>query len=158
MADRSQWPAPARTMAGAVEEAVTAASDGARPAFDEALAVLVRVDRAQLATLLGTATRELLERAHPDGLDAEGAEIVLAAATKAARPWFPEVDDDLLLRALTGALGIGEIDDARVDPDAVLAHGLVLLAELARVTGVRPRAAVDAAMAELIRAQTVELP
>jgi hypothetical protein len=156
------WTGPARAMALAVDAAVSAARAGDAAAFAAAAADLSRVEPEQLAVLLGTVTRDLLERSHPDGLDSDDVEHVLRSALKLAAGWYAELDGDALILALTGALGV--IPDP--DPDepprpggaAVVAHGLILIAEQLRVLG-RPLAPVlDAALRELMRAQTVELP
>jgi len=157
--DYAAWPRPARDLAQWVDAAVRAAHAADGDAFAAALVELRRADREQLATLLGAITQDLLERGHPDGLDAEGAEEVLDSCLRAARPWYPALDDDLLLRALTGALGIGDPDDApAVDPLDVVTHGLLLVADLMTTTRSAAGALIDSALRELMRAQTVELP
>jgi hypothetical protein len=146
-------------MAQAVDAAVSAAQVGDADAFDEALTALRRVDSEQLLVLLGTVTRELLERAHPDGLDADDAEQMLTSCVRAAGSWYPEVAADLVIRALSGALGIHAEDDAPVVAStAVLAHGLLLIGDQLTVAGQRLAPLLDNALRELHRAQTVELP
>ena len=90
------WPGPVRIMARAVDQAVTAARAGDADAFAAARAELERLDRGQLAALLGDVTRDLVERAHPDGLDSDDAEQILDSARRAASPWYPDLDEDAL--------------------------------------------------------------
>jgi hypothetical protein len=156
------WTGPARAMALAVDAAVSAARAGDAAAFAAAAADLSRVEPEQLAVLLGTVTRDLLERSHPDGLDSDDVEHVLRSALKLAAGWYAELDGDALILALTGTLGVISDPDPGEPPRpggaAVVAHGLILIADQLRVLG-RPLAPVlDAALRELMRAQTVELP
>src|SRR5690348_4217137 len=98
-ADYRPWSGPARAMALAVDAAVSAAQSGDAAAFTDATASLGRVDREQLAVLLGAITRDLLERSHPNGLDSEDAEQVLQSCIRSAAPWYEAVDSDALVGA-----------------------------------------------------------
>jgi hypothetical protein len=159
MASYGSWTGPARAMALAVDAAVTAAQSADGDGFADALGELRRVDHEQLVVLLGAVTRDLLERAHPDGLDADDAEQALTSCVRAAAPWYPEADPELVIRALSGALGIHDEDDAAgVAPLAVLAHGLLLIADQLTAGHERLAPLLDGALRELYRAQTVELP
>lgn len=152
------WPAPARTMARAVDAAVAAAGAGEADAFTEASGQLVRLDRGQLIVLLGAVVRDLLEQAHPDGLDSDDAEQVLDSCLRSAG-WYPDLDRGSLIRALTGALGVSEAEEAPVnDEPAVLKHGLLLIADQLETQRRTLAPLLDAALRELMRAQTVELP
>jgi hypothetical protein len=153
------WPEPARTMARAIDAAVSTARAGDADGFGTALAELTRVDRHQLAVLLGAVTRELLERAHPDGLDADDAEQLLDRCARSAGPWYDAVDGESMLRALTGALDITDPDDApELAGPAVVTMGLLLIAELLTALDTELADVLDGALQELRRAQTVELP
>jgi hypothetical protein len=155
----SSWAGPVRIMALAIDAAVSAAQASDAAAFAEAIDDLRGVDREQLAVLLGAVTRDLLERSHPDGLDADDAEEVLQSCIRSAVGWYEPLDSAVLIRALTGALGISDPDEATdVDGSAVVTHGLLLIADqLAMLTQELP-AVLDAALRELMRAQTLELP
>jgi hypothetical protein len=158
-ADYRSWSEPARTMARAVDAAVAAAHAGDAAGFTEAITDLNRVDREQLAVLLGAVTRDLLERTHPDGLDSEDAELVLQSGIRSAAAWYEPLDSDSLIRALTGALGIVDPDEAvPVDGPAVVAHGLLLIADQLTALTEELTPVLDAALRELMRAQTVEMP
>ena len=153
------WPRTARDMAVAIDVAVSAARDGAADDFTDATAALGRVDREQLATVLGTVTHDLLERSYPDGLDSDGAEEVMQSCFTSASGWYESFDTDSLVGALTGALGIGDPGDApALDGGAVLAHGVLLIADRLTMLDLTLAPVLDAALRELMRAQTVEMP
>lgn len=170
-----QWPPPARGMARAIDSAVTGARHADADAFGAAVRELSRADREQVATLLGEVSRKLIERAHPDGLDADDAEQLLRSCVRMAAPWYPGLDTDALIRALTGALGIGDSGavgageragdeapescvEAPPDPVAVLAHGMLLVTDLLDAQGLQAGPIVDDALREMRRAQAMELP
>ena len=152
------WPGPAREMALAVDAAVSAARSADAPAFTDAMAGLGLVDREQLAVLLGSVTRDLLERSHPDGLGAADAERVLGSCARASASWYEMLDSDVLVVALTGALGISDPDEPPPDGAAVVAHGLLLITDQLRLLGQELPPVLEGALAELMRAQTMELP
>ena len=164
--DYRSWDRRARTLAVAVETAVDAADTADADAFDDALPALHKLDREQLLVLLGTATSDLLERAAPDGLDAEEAERVLRGTLRDAAPWYRPIDSNALLRAFTASVGVADPDEdddtdgdvVRVTPDAVLAHGLLLVGHLRRTTAASLPEVLEHALGELRRAQTMELP
>jgi hypothetical protein len=153
------WPTAARDMALAIDAAVSAARDGNSEAFGDATAALALVDREQLLSVLGTITHDLLERSYPDGLDSDGAEEILQSCFASATGWYEPLDTDSLVGALTGALGISDPDDApALDRTAVVAHGLLLIADRLTALDLAPAPVIDSALGELMRAQTVELP
>jgi hypothetical protein len=146
-------------MAMAVEAAVSAAQSSDAAAFADAIADLSRVDREQLAVLLGSIGRDLLERTHPDGLDSDDAEHVLQRCTRSAAGWYEPLDRDSLVRALTGALGISDPDESpQPDGTAVMTHGLLLIADQLKISNQGLPSLLDSALHELMRAQTIELP
>jgi len=157
--DYRAWPGSARAMAETVDAAVTAAQAGDPVAFGEAMTGLAALDREQLAVLLGTVTRQLLERSHPDGLDSGDAQHVLSSAARRAVAWYEPLDGAALLEALIGALGVTDPDGAPPpDPDAVLAHGILLISDQLHVLGQQLPPVLNYALGELQRAQTMELP
>jgi hypothetical protein len=103
--------------------------------------------------------RELLERSHPDGLDSDDAEQLLQSCIRSAAAWYKPLDSDSLIRALTGALGISEPEESpQLDGAAVVSHGLLLIADQLTTHTQELATVLDSALAELMRAQTVELP
>ena len=139
--------------------AVEAAAVGDLQAYDQAQARLSGVDPARLSVVTGTLVRGLLEELHPGGLTGDDVgEVLRGAALRAL--WLPDLDPAVLLVVVTGALGLLDAEDQPVQlaPAAVQRHAPVLVASLlaSLVAPVGPRLA--AALAELRRAETVELP
>jgi len=147
------WPSPVRAMAVAIDAAVGAAGAGDGPAFEDALAQLAGVEPTPLAVVLGEIARSELERAYPDGLDADDAEQLIEAA-RVRFAWYPGFSPDALVDALTGTLGVS-LPEASAHP-ATVANGLLLVAEL--LGGRRLAPVLETALRELQRQQTVELP
>jgi hypothetical protein len=146
-------------MALAIDAAVSGARAGDAVAFADASVELRHLDRGPVAVLLAALTRDVLERAHPDGLDSDDAEQALQSCIRSAVTWYSPLDSDALVRALTGALGVSEPDEEQaVDELAVLDHGLLLIADQLTSLGQALPPILDAALGELMRAQTVELP
>jgi hypothetical protein len=157
-ADYRAWPERARAMARHVHAAVLAAQAGDAVAFADQLAAFERVDREQLAIFLGAVTRDLLERSHPDGLDSDDAEQLLASCLRSAR-WFEQLDRDTLTWALTGALGISDLSEfPGLNGQATFAHGLLLIADQLAALAQEPSSVLELALRELMRAQTIERP
>jgi hypothetical protein len=147
-------PGPVRTLVAAVRDGVAAAGQTDAATFDEAVGWLAGLDPALVAEVLGGAVRSLLEEKLPDGLDGEDLRTVLADCTRSAA--WAGVDPGVLVVVLTGALGLSAEDQPTVPPAAVARHALLLVAHL--TGGTPPAAHLDAALAELARAQTVEMP
>ena len=147
-------PAPVRALAAAVQDGVAAADRAEAAAFDEAAGRLAALDPALVAEVLGGVVRSVVEGSHPDGLDGEDLRAVLADCTRAAG--WADVAPGVLVVVLTGALGLSAEDQPAAAPAAVARHALLLVAHLTGSTP--PTAALDAAVAELARAQTVEMP
>ncbi|HEY0486048.1 MAG TPA: hypothetical protein VGD72_07355 [Mycobacteriales bacterium] len=150
-----ELPAAARILADAVTDAVTAAGAGDAAAFAEATARLAASDSERVRLVLGGAVGAVLEDVYPDGPDPRDA---LGQCVRWAAPWYPELDPGALVVVLTGALGAQPGDTPAVTPSAVHAHGVLLLAHLLAGPP-RPLAPyLGAALAELARAETVEMP
>lgn len=150
-------PRTVRVVSGSVPAATAAANAGDAEGFAEAVGRLSTVDPARVAVVLGWAVRMLLEELHPDGMDGEDLRGVLTACTTAAGTWESGVDPEVLLVVLTGALGMSDPDEQPALPPEAVARNAVLL--LAHLLGPRPPARyLDAAFAELQRAETIEMP
>lgn len=145
-------PAPARPVAAAATDAVTAAQTHDASGFDTAVAALGALDPAPTGLILGTAVRLLLEQGHPDGLDGDAVREVLERCVRAAARWQPEVDPHVVLLLLAGALGVQEEDDAPPPkPEVAARHAALLLADLLGPRPVPP--VLTAALAEIERTQ-----
>lgn len=157
-------PPAARAVAEACTRAVDAATAQDAQAYAEAVARLVTLDRERVNEVLGSVVRRLLEELHPDGLDADDAQQALERAVRGVVGWFPQVDVTALVVVLGGSLGLhpdstdGGGEAPPVTPLDVARHAPLLVADLlaARRRPLRPY--LDAAFAEIARAETVELP
>lgn len=150
-------PRVVRVIAESVTAAVAAARVGDSEGFAEAVQRLSTVDPSRVAVVLGWAIRSLLEELHPDGMDGEDLRAVLTDCATAAGAWESEVDPSVLLVVLTGALGLSDPDEQPALPPAAVALNATLL--LTHLLGERPPARyLDAAFAELQRAETIEMP
>ncbi|MFI7588571.1 hypothetical protein ACIB24_15990 [Spongisporangium articulatum] len=151
-------PAPVRRVQEAVDAAARAVAAQDRAALDEASDLLARTDPELQRVLLAGAVRVALERAHPAGLDSEVARDLLERCVRSGLAWLPDVEVPALVLAVTGALGMQDPDEEPELPAAQIAvHAVLLLAEL----GAGPEQAardLDVAVAELTRAETVEMP
>jgi hypothetical protein len=145
-------PAPARPIAAATASAAEAARAKDHAGLVSAVAGLTAQDQVQTGLILGTATRVLLEARHPDGLDADDIRAALSASVKAALPWCPEVDPQVILYLLASALGVWEDDGAPPpQPDALALHAALLIDHLAVTETVDD--VLTAALDEIQRAQ-----
>jgi hypothetical protein len=151
-------PGPVRSVLDAVTVTADAVAARSAPSFAAASILLGEQDPELLRLLLGHAVRQAVEERHPDGLDAEDARAVLEECVRRSLAWLPDVEVPALVAVLTGALGLQDpAEDPVVPTPVIAAHALLLLDALPV-----PRPALsrylDAAVAELARAQTVELP
>jgi hypothetical protein len=142
-----------------ISESVTAAVGAARAAsgegFAEAVGRLSTVDPQRVAVVLGWVVRSLLEELHPDGMDGEDLRAVLTGC--AAVAGASDVDPSVLLVVLTGALGMSDPDEQPAVPPEEVARNATLL--ITYLLGPRPLGGyLDAAFAELERAETIEMP
>jgi len=150
-------PRGVRMIAESVTAAVGAAKAGDGDGFAEAVGWLSTVDPQRVAVVLGWVIRSLLEELHPDGMDGEDLRAVLTDCAGAAGAWESEVDPSVLLVVLTGALGLSDPDEQPALPPAAVARNATLL--LTHLLGERPPARyLDAAFAELQRAETIDMP
>jgi hypothetical protein len=141
-------------LVSATTAAVAAAAAGSAAAFEPAVADLSTVDPPASAVVLGWVVRALLEDRFPSDPDAADLRGVLTGCVSSCATWDSGVDPAVLLTVLTGALGVAEATP--LDPAAVVRNAALLIAHL---LGPRPLAPwLDAAVAELRRAETIELP
>ena len=131
-------------------------------AFGAASTDLIALDRdgaGRVGLTQAAVLAALLEHRHPDGLTGDDARLVLERATRAGIVWWPALDANILLSVLAGALGV-------LDPDAepypattlqLAQHAAILIADLLGPAE-DPAPLVRSALAEIQRAQTIELP
>lgn len=150
-------PAPARALRTALRDLVLAAGSEDVDALAEAGARLDRVDPEHVRLVLGHVVRELVERTHPDGVDADDLSTLLQDVLRGSA-WYPDVAPSALVAVLAGAFGVHPDDDAPAPHGAceVATAAAVLAAHLLPGRDVAPL--LDAALAEVARAETVEMP
>jgi hypothetical protein len=131
----------ARPIADAAADAVEAAAERDRIAFDAAVGRLAGFDVAQVGLLLGTVVRHALEERHPDGLDSDDVRETLTAVVGQALKWLDAIDPQVVLLLLAGALGVLETDpDERpVKADVSARHAVLLVTHLVDTGGFPPR-------------------
>lgn len=103
------WPAPVRAIGAAVTRAVDAAGGTDSEAYQDAAATVVSQPSASTGLVLATVTRTLIEELHPDGLDADDVQLVLARCYRNAHAFLGDaVDVRVIIAVLAAALGIHE--------------------------------------------------
>jgi hypothetical protein len=159
MSDR--LPPVPRAIAAAAGAAVAAAGAADLGALQRAAERLGALDREPVGLVLGAVVRSLLEETYPGGLTGEDMHEVLAQCAVSSAAWFPSVDADVLLVLLAGSLGIhGGPDEPRpVSALEMSSHAPLLIAALlGPAPGRRFTVHLDAALAEIARSETVEMP
>jgi hypothetical protein len=153
-------PPQARTVATTASDAVAAVAVRDGPQFEGATAQLARSNPALVRIVLGAVVRMLLEELHPNGLSGADVRAVLERCARSAVGWSPDVDPDVLLALLTGALGIHPPGESARPISAldVARHAPLLAADLVVLSGLPFADFLDAAFAEIARAEGMELP
>ena len=147
-----------------ITEAVEAALSQDADRFAEAADRLAVQDPQRLSLVQAWVLRCLLEQLHPEGLSSEDAQDVLRRCLLSVASWLPQTDPDVLVLVLTGALGLSDPESdagnthAAAGPAALAAGAALLIADLLSVAGGPLTGYLDAALAELERAETIELP
>lgn len=153
----STLPPAARAVAARITAAVKAAGAAGAEELRGAAADLEALDAAHVSVVLGAVIRMLLEEKHPDGVDGDDLRAVLDGCTGSALRWLPEVDPEVLLVIVAGALGVHpeEADGiARPGPAAIALNAPLLVAYL---LGSRPvDRYISSAYAEIARAETMD--
>jgi len=144
----------------AITESVEAASSQDAGRFALAAERLAAQDPQRLVLVQAWVLRSLLEELHPDGLSSDDAQDVLRRCLASTAQWHDEADPGVLAQVLTGALGLSDPDEAAAaaGPAALSSAAALLIADLLGVAGGPLAGYLDAALAELERAETIELP
>ncbi|GAB4068881.1 hypothetical protein GCM10028777_29180 [Angustibacter speluncae] len=150
-------PAAARDLRAVLRDLVRAAGRDDPAGLAEGAARLDRVEPEHVRLVLGHIVRGLVERTHPDGVDADDLSDLLQDVVRASA-WYPELDATALVVVLTGAFGVHPDEPVPAAPAAreVALAAAVLVAHLLR--GRDPGPLLDAALAEVARAETMEMP
>jgi hypothetical protein len=101
---------PARAVGVAIGQAVDAAGDRDREAYESAAAEVAALPAEQAGLVLGAVIRSQLEDQHPDGLDRDDIQAVLSRCYQGAAGWLPvdRLEVSTLVAVLASALGIHE--------------------------------------------------
>ncbi|WP_344478319.1 hypothetical protein [Kineococcus aurantiacus] len=144
-------------MSRLVTRAVEAVGDA--EGFARATGDLAGFDAEQARVVLGHVLRQALEEQHPGGLDADDVRDAVAATARAAG-WFDALDPRVLVVVLVAALGEHPDPEElpRLGHALVLQHSVLLVHDLATGPGRPLRRALETALAEVRRAETVEMP
>jgi hypothetical protein len=134
-------------------------SVGEAEGFAQASGELARFDAEQARVVLGWVLRGALEERHPDGLAGDDVREAVTATARAAG-WFAGLDPRILVVVLVAALGEHPDPEEipRLGHELVLQHSLLLVHDLAVGPGRPLRRSLDAALAEVRRAETMEMP
>ncbi|CCQ13942.1 putative uncharacterized protein [Rhodococcus sp. AW25M09] len=152
----AEWPAEVRRIADATDDALAAVAARDSAAFDDAVELLGRSDSAQAGHVHAAMVRTLLEEVYSDGLTGENVQEVLGRTVRGA-DWLPNLDIAGFVEVLTGALGVADIDEqprSRPRP----AHALLVVADLLAVRRGRAETYLRRALADIHRAETIEMP
>ncbi|HEX8092988.1 hypothetical protein [Jatrophihabitans sp.] len=144
-----------------ITEAVEAATSRDADRFALAADRLAAQDPQRLTLVQAWVLRSLLEQLHPEGLSSADAQDVLRHCLLSATQWYTDADPHVLVLVLTGALGLSDPDDAAqatAGPAGLGSGAALLIADLLGQAGGPLAGYLDAALAELERAETIELP
>jgi len=151
-------PPAGRALARTVTEAVVAAAGQDRDGLRAATGTLAAGDEHVVREVLSALVLQLLEQTNPDGLDADSVRDLLEEVLREAAPWLDELDPHAVVLVLGGALAVHEEDESAADWSGLLLACALVVARLLDRAGAPLAPALDAALGELRRAQTVELP
>jgi hypothetical protein len=155
----SPSPADPALLVRLVTRAVAAVDAGDAAEFAEAGTALAHFDAEQARTVLGWVLRQALEASHPDGLDADDVRAAVLTTARGAA-WFADLDPRILVVVLTAALGEHPDPEEipRLGHALVLQHSVLLVRDVATGPGRPLRRALEQALAEVRRAETMEMP
>ncbi|KAA0022404.1 hypothetical protein [Antrihabitans cavernicola] len=156
----TEWPAIPRKIADATDDALTAVRGTDSSALSDALDDLAKLPNPQVSGVHAGIVRELLETLHPDGLTSDDVHAVLERTARGAIGWLPHLDVSAVADVLTGALGVSDPDDEtpKRARTAYLQAAVLVIADLAATAHIPTTDYIKRAIAEIARAETVEMP
>jgi hypothetical protein len=149
---------PATEIVGRAGRAVAAAQAGDLGEFSDASAELAVLDTERVGIVQAAVIRALLEELHPTGLTGDHIRDVLERCVRASAGWYPEFDVNLLIAIYTGALGMSDPAAAASTAGMMSTHASIVIADLLTAAGTGSSRYLNAAIAEIERGETVELP
>lgn len=156
----ADWPKVARDIADATADGLAAVRAANRDALTDAVEELRALSFEQVASVHAAIVRELLEDTHPDGLSSEDVQDALTACAKSTITWLPDLDVQALAAVYTGALGITDLEDDsfRIGHAAYVRSAVLVIGSLSAGVKKPQNAYITAAIGEIARAQTIEMP
>lgn len=146
---------PARISA-AVRAGVEAVRSENRDDFDAALTELNALEQSRLSLVLAGIIRHLLEILHPDGLDGDDVQDALTQVARAGG-WYPGLQPEAIGEVLLGSLGVLAPEDTKT-AGGFVAHAVLLIGVLSARQPRPVTALIATELAEIERAETMELP
>ncbi|MDJ0393747.1 hypothetical protein QMK17_10435 [Rhodococcus sp. G-MC3] len=151
-----EWPPTVRAIATATDHAVTAARARSNADFADAVGALASEDAARVGLIHAEIVRSLLEELHSDGLTGENVQDALASTVRSAAQWIPDLDVPGFVEVLTGALGVADAEEKRPAPRPE--HAVLIITDLLVRRKASAEIYIRRAVAEVRRAQTIEMP
>ncbi|MBM4634885.1 hypothetical protein [Prescottella equi] len=156
----AEWPTTPRQIAVTTDAAINAARSADGEQFVEKIENLRLLPFEQVTLVHAGVVRALLEDLHPDGFSGDDIQDALTRVAGAALVWLPGLDISALAAVLTGSLGLTEMsDDAqRIGQSEYLRSAVLVMTDLLATADASPYGYLKAAIAEIARAETVEMP
>ncbi len=153
-------PPKARAIQNTVLDAVASAGAADPDAYASATHRLAGLDPEQVRVVLGAVVRLLLEELYPRDPDGDDLVETLSDCYRSASAWWPHTDPNALVILLSGALGNHELDEDQpaLAPANMAGTAPLLVAALLARRGTPLSGYLTASLAEISRAETVELP
>ncbi len=157
----TEWPSSALAIATATDAALLAVRTGDADTFDAATIELAALPFEQVVSVHFRIVRELMELVLPDGLEGDDVQDVLQRCARSAAAWWPNLDVGTLAIVLTGALGVGEVDETTTsarDRPGTLASAILVIADLGAAANTKTTSYIARAISDIARAETMEMP
>jgi hypothetical protein len=175
-------PGPVRAIGASVTRAVDAADESDRERYQRAAAEVVALPSQAVGLVTAAITRTLIEEQHPDGLESDDIQVIVARCYRSTVEWLgPAVEVRVLIAVLASALGIHEPGltyqelspvtapdgDRPFQPAETITppsgaefawHVPLVIADLLGAGNKRLSPYLDAAFADIAREETMELP
>lgn len=156
----SEWPTTPRQIAVVTDDAIAAARATSGEQFTEEIETLAELPFEQVSLVHAGVVRALLEDLHPDGFSGDDIQDALTRVARSALAWLPGIDVGALAAVLTGALGLTEMseDAQRIGQVDYLRGAVLVITDLVSAADVAPHGYLKAAIGEIARSETVEMP
>ncbi|UQX90241.1 hypothetical protein M6D93_09635 [Jatrophihabitans telluris] len=141
-------------------EAVRAAHDQDATAFAAAVTELESLDLERVSLALAESLRQALEELHPDGLAGDDVREALEHCVRSVSAWWPQLAVEALIATYTAALGMSDPESEQAGSSrlVLVTAGLLALADLLSDRAALAPGYLQAGLAEIERAETMEMP